>query len=188
MRRAGLLLAILVAKVAAEPPPTHLMYLTPDVELKLAVALKREYYPWPIMRIGVAQFDRREFGHIRFWVTRGAGRAHVLRQSRQAALLAFRLRPNMTVLDIDAAPEDDTSTVKAKPWFAATLRRQQALSTSLSLPPQAWFEAQGPITLRDDLHAEGERGISLGSSLFTQWSRPDPEPARPAPKRANPHK
>lgn len=175
----GLLLAL---SLAAEPPPTHLMYLSSDLELKLAVALKREYYPWPVMRVGVASWNNHEFGHIRFWVKDGAGRAHVLRQSRRAALLAFRLLPRMVVLDIDVAPSDDTSAVKAKPWFSATLRREQALSTSLSLPPQAWFEAQGPITLREKLHHEGDRAQSLAGALLYQWNTPLPKAPSRAPK------
>jgi hypothetical protein len=169
---------LLLPVAAAAPPQTKLMYLTPDVELKLAIALKREYYPWPVMRVGVGQNGPRWFAHIRFWVAPGAGRAQVLRQARQAALLAFRVFPNIVVIDVDAAPEDDTTAVKAVPWFAATLSRGGALSTPLQLAPQTWFERQGPVTLRDDLHAEGQPAESMAYALLMQWSKRE-KPKKP---------
>lgn len=170
--RALLVLSMLLGGVAlAAPPQTKLMYLSPEVELKLAIALKREYYPWPVMRVGVGQNGPRWFGHIRFWVAPGAGRAQVLRQARQASLLAFRTFPNIVVVDVDAATEDDTPQLKAVPWFAATLQRKSALATPLNLSPQSWFERQGPVTLRDDLHAEGEAADSMAYALMLQWSK-----------------
>jgi hypothetical protein len=155
-----------------EPPPTQLMYLSPEVELKLAVAIKREYYPWPALKVGIGQFGQRWFGHIRFFVAPGAGKAQVLRQCRQVSLLAFRMFANMVQLDIDASPTDDTVESKAVPWFAASLKRSTALSTPLELPPQSWFEIQGPVTLRPDMHGEGDPPLSMTQALMTEWARP----------------
>jgi hypothetical protein len=177
-----LLVVLLTPALAAAPPPTKLMYFMPEPELKLAVALRREYYPWPVMRLGIGESGKNWFGHIRFWVAPGAGRAHILRQSRQAALLAFRLFPRLVTLDIDVAAEDDTAIIKAVPWFAATLQRQTVLTTALDLTPQTWFEAQGPVTLRAELHPEGDPVVSLAQALSSEWKKPLP----PAPKPASP--
>lgn len=157
-----------------QPPPTQIMYLSPDEELKLAVAIKRQQYPWPALRVGIGKSGPRWFGHIRFWVAPGAGRAHVLRQCRQATLLAFRMFQPLHHLDIDACPMDDTPQEKAKPWFAASMERDKVLKTSLELPPQSWFEVQGPVTLREHLHAEGNPALSLAQALMLQWNKPLP--------------
>jgi len=167
--------------VWAQPPQTQIMYLSPDEELKLAITIKRQNYPWPAMRVGIGKSGPRWFGHIRFWVAPGAGRAHVLRQCRQATLLAFRLFEPLYHLDIDACPVDDTPQAKAKPWFAASMSRSNALKTSLELPPQSWFEVQGPVTLRDQLHAEGKAPLSLSQALMTQWGKPIVKQAKPQP-------
>ena len=163
---------LLTSLVAGEPPPTQLMYLSADQELKLAVAIKREYYPWPAMKVGIGQFQSRWFGQIRFFVGTGAGRAQVFRQCRQAALLAFRMFPNLVHLDVDASPHDDSPEAKAVPWFAASLDRDKALKTSLELTPQRWFEAQSPLTLREDLHKEGNPPDSLSQQLLMNWNKP----------------
>lgn len=163
----GLLLTLLAS---AEPPPTQLMYLSANEELKLAVAIKREYYPWPAMKVGIGQFHNRAFGQIRFFVAPGAGRAQVLRQCRQAALLTFRMFPSMVHLDMDCSPHDDSPEAKAVPWFAASLDRHKALKTSLELPPQKWFEVQGPVTLREDMHKEGNPPDTLSQQLLTNWN------------------
>ena len=165
--------------VWAEPPQTQLMYLSPDEELKLAVAIKREHYPWPTMKVGIGQFGSRWFGHIRFFVALGAGRAEVFRQCRQASLMTFRRFPNMVQVDIDACPCDDTPERKATPWLSASLRRSTALNTPLELPPQSWFEIQGPVTLREDLHQEGDPPDSMAHALMTEWAKPV---AHPKPK------
>lgn len=172
--RSLLLGLLLTAFVWAEPPQTQLMYLSPDVELKLAVAIKREHYPWPAMKVGIGQFGDRWFGHIRFFVAPGAGKAQMLRQCRQVSLLAFRMFDKMVQLDVDASPTDDNNERKAVPWFAASLQRSVALTTPLELPPQSWFEIQGPVTLRTDMHAEGDPAESLAQGLMTEWGRPVP--------------
>jgi hypothetical protein len=171
MRR--LVVGLLLTKlVAGEPPPTQLMYLSADEELKLAVAIKREYYPWPAMKVGIGQFHGRAFGQIRFFVAPGAGRAQVLRQCRQAALLALRMFPKMVHLDMDCSPHDDSPEAKAVPWFAASLEREKAFKTPLELTPQRWFELQGPLTLREDLHKEGNPPDTLSQQLLVNWNRP----------------
>lgn len=169
----GLLLLVGVATAQPSPgiPATQLMYLSPEEELKLSVALKRTYVPWPILKIGIGKSDRRWFGHIRFWVKPGAGRAQVLRQCRQAALVAFRLFEPLVQLDIDACPGDDTPKAKATPWFATSLYREAVFRTSLELPPQSWFELMGPVTLRDELHREGDPAESMAQSLLLEWNR-----------------
>lgn len=171
MRKLWCLLA-LTCLVGAEPPQTQLMYLSPELELKLAVAIKREHYPWPAMKVGIGQFGQRWFGHIRFFVAPGAGKAQMLRQCRQVSLLTFRMFDKMVQIDIDASPSDDSVESKAVPWFAASLTRPMALSTPLELPPQSWFEIQGPITLRTDMHAEGDPALSLAQALTTEWAKP----------------
>lgn len=155
-----------------EPPATQLMYLSPEDELKLAVAIKREHYPWPALKVGIGQFDGRWFGHIRFFVAAGAGKAQMLRQCRQAVLLAFRLFDKLVQVDIDASPTDDNAQSKAVPWFAASVRRSVASSTPLELPPQSWFEIQGPVTLTQDMHGEGDPALSLAQALTSEWARP----------------
>ena len=172
MRKILSLLMLAPFLAGAEPPPTQLMYLSADQELKLAVAIKREYYPWPAMKVGIVQFHGRAFGQIRFFVAPGAGRAQVLRQCRQAALLTFRMFPAMVHLDMDCSPHDDSPEAKAVPWFAASLERQKALKTSLDIPPQRWFEAQGPVTLREDLHKEGNPPDTLSQQLLMNWNTP----------------
>lgn len=157
--------------LCAEPPPTQLMYLSPKVELQLAVAIKREHYPWPALKVGIGQFGNHWFCQIRFWVAPGAGRAQILRQCRQASLLAFRSFESLTQVDIDACPNDDNATAKATPWFASSLHREKALRTPLDLSPQRWFEAQGPFTLRPELHAEGDPALSLAQALTSEWAR-----------------
>jgi hypothetical protein len=104
MRKLWCLLA-LTCLVGAEPPQTQLMYLSPELELKLAVAIKREHYPWPAMKVGIGQFGQRWFGHIRFFVAPGAGKAQMLRQCRQVSLLTFRMFDKMVQIDIDASPQ-----------------------------------------------------------------------------------
>jgi hypothetical protein len=163
---------LLTTVVGGEPPPTQLMYLSAEEELKLAVAIKREYYPWPAMKVGIGQFRGRAFGQIRFFVAPGAGRAQVLRQCRQAALLTLRMFPHMVHLDMDCSPHDDSPEAKAVPWFAASLERDKALKTSLELTPQRWFELQGPQTLREDLHKEGNPPDSLSQQLLVNWNKP----------------
>ncbi|MBT9581927.1 hypothetical protein IV102_01175 [bacterium] len=171
MRKLWYLLA-LTCLVGAEPPQTQLMYLSPELELKLAVAIKREHYPWPAIKVGIGQFGQRWFGHIRFFVAPGAGKAQMLRQCRQVSLLTFRMFDKMVQIDIDASPSDDSVESKAVPWFAASLTRPTALSTPLELPPQSWFEIQGPVTLRPDMHAEGDPALSLAQALTTEWAKP----------------
>lgn len=171
----GRLLSIFLlvwAVASSEPPPTQLMYLSADQELKLAVAIKREYYPWPAMKVGIGQFQGRAFGQIRFFVAPGAGRAQVLRQCRQVALLTFRMFPHMVHLDMDCSPHDDSPEAKAVPWFAASLDRDKAFKTSLEVPPQRWFEVQGPVTLREDLHKEGNPPDTLSQQLLLNWNTP----------------
>ena len=164
--------ALLALGAGAQPiPSTQLLYLAPEEELKLSVALKRTYVPWPILKIGIGKSDRRWFGHIRFWVKPGAGRAQVLRQCRQAALVAFRLFEPLVQLDLDACPGDDTPQAKATPWFAASLYRDAVFRTSFELPPQSWFELMGPVTLRDDLHREGDPAESMAQALLREWNR-----------------
>ncbi len=163
---------LLTTLVAGEPPPTQLMYLSADEELKLAVAIKREYYPWPAMKVGIGQFQGRAFGQIRFFVAPGAGRAQVLRQCRQAALLTLRIFPKMVHLDMDCSPHDDSPEAKAVPWFAASLERDKAFKTPLELTPQRWFEVQGPLTLREDLHKEGNPPDTLSQQLLVNWNKP----------------
>ena len=157
--------------VAAEVPPTQLHYLSPKEELKLAVAIKREYYPWPALKVGVGQSRRNWFCQVRFWVNAGAGRAQVIRQCRQVGLLAFRLFPALAQIDIDACPADDNAQSKAIPWFAASLQRREALELDLGIPPQRWFEKQGPVTLRSELHKEGDPSLSLAQALSQEWSK-----------------
>ena len=164
--------------VWAEPPQTQLMYLSPNLELKLAVAIKREYYPWPALKVGIGQFGQAWFGHIRFLAGPGAGKAQILRQCRQACLLTFRMFDKMVQIDIDASPSDDTVEQKATPWFAASLKRSTALTTPLELPPQSWFEIQGPVTLRPDLHGEGDPPLSLAQALTTEWAKPLAKPVK----------
>lgn len=188
MRKSKLLLLPLLCGLAwGEPPATQLMYLSPEEELKLAVAIKREHYPWPALKVGIGQFDGRWFGHIRFFVAPGAGKAQMLRQCRQAVLLAFRLFDKMVQVDLDASPTDDNAESKAVPWFAASVRRSVALNTPLELPPQSWFEIQGPVTLTKDMHGEGDPALSLAQALTTEWARPPRKlttPATPPPPKS----
>ena len=171
MNRQLLLAILLTGWTAAERPPTQLMYLSAEEELKLVVLLKRQNYTWPVMRVGVGKSGPRWFGHIRFWVGQGAGRSEMLRQGRQAALLAFRLFPQLYQLDVDAAPQDDTSLMKARPWFTASLRRDKALNTSLELPPLHWFQKVSPLVIRKELHAEGDAAQHLSQQLLRQWNQ-----------------
>lgn len=168
MRWAWWLIGMAVA--GAEIPPTQLHYLSPKEELQLAVAIKREYYPWPALKVGLGQSKKSWFCQVRFWVSQGAGRAHVLRQCRQVGLMAFRMFPALAQIDIDACPADDTAQSKAVPWFAASLRRREALELDLGLPPQMWFEKLGPITLRAELHKEGDAALSLAQALTQEWT------------------
>jgi hypothetical protein len=172
MRRLLGFLLLASLAVSAEPPSTQLMYLSADQELKLAVAIKREYYPWPAMKVGIGRFHQRSFGQIRFFVAPGAGRAQVLRQCRQVALMTFRMFPHMVHLDMDCCPHDDSPEAKAVPWFAASLEREKAFKTSLEIPPQRWFEVQGPVTLREDLHKEGNPPDTLSQQLLINWNTP----------------
>lgn len=175
-----LLLLVMMCAAGADPlppgaaPPVHVMYLDSPKESKFSVLVKREFYPWPLMRIGFRSSGEHGFGLVRFFVASGARRADLLRQCRRAALLAFRTFPGLHTLDLDAAPSDDNDQVKASPWFAATLERDRALKLSLDTTPEAWFQAQGPLTLHAELVKDRDATAAVLDELLLEWRKPLP--------------
>ena len=53
-----------------------------------------------------------------------------------------------------------------------SLDREKAFKTSLESPPQRWFEVQGPVTLREDMHKEGNPPDTLSQQLLMNWNTP----------------
>ena len=116
------------------------MYYDADMETKFSGAFRSRQYPWPVLRIGVAHNKDRHFAMVRIQVSPKARRSEVMRQLVDAAVIAFRLDPKLQQADLDAVVSDDTSTAKAEPLYAVSLKRQQVATFRPSVTPESWLK------------------------------------------------
>jgi hypothetical protein len=167
----ALLCAGLCSFASAEevPHPTHIMFLNPTPEMRLAVLLKRRNFRWPVMRLGLANTREDLYGMLRFYVTKGVSRAEICREAKDAALIAFTSTPHLQQLDIDAAEMDDTRKAKATPWFVASINRDTFSHTKRELPPERWLTSQSLVTYGTLLQPDPDPVSTVAETLQSLW-------------------
>ena len=134
------LLAVATSLAAFGEPKTTIMYYDADMETKFSGGFRNRNYAWPVLRIGVAHNKDRHFAMIRIQVGKNTRRSEIMRQLVDCACIAFKLDRKLQQADLDAVLADDTSTSKAEPLFAVSLKRSDMTSYRPEITPESWLK------------------------------------------------
>lgn len=161
-----LLLALWAASAAARPRPA-LLYLEPDLEMKLSAALQRQPLLRPLLRLGVAEASGSYYGAVQF-LGRGLTRAQLRRQTLQMLEAGFRALPQLVQLDIVAL--QDREPAGRRPFENWCSPGPNVLFTFSARRPRqlAFFHGRDP----------GRQLAELGEAWFAERVPPDPPCAR----------
>jgi hypothetical protein len=160
--------AFWAAAAAARPGPA-LLYLEPDLEVRLSAALQRLPLARPLLRLGVAEASGSYYGAVQF-LGRGLTRAQLRRQTLQMLEAGFRTLPQMVQLDIVAL--QDREPAGKRPFENWCSPGPNVLFTFSARRPRdlAFFHGRDP----------GPQLASLGEAWFAERVPPDPPCARTA--------
>lgn len=166
---------LLVGRLAADENRVHIFYVEPELEMKLSAATQRGGLPLPLLRVGVAQVQGRQYAQLHFKAL-NAPREVVQREAAILARRAFRQFPKLEQVDLVGVDRLEYKQPLGKPqvFFSASIRRNRFLAQPANWSPGQLVNSVGAAYYSPECVVGTNSDERLRNAISLAWHRSRP--------------